>query len=142
MKFKNDTNENKKFRVDASGNYTGYRWITIRPGEIMELDKEVGERNELTIFKNKGKEKTEKVEKVIEDCQVDDKEIPKKKISKKKADILYKEKLEEIKGIGKKTAEDIIKIYNEEKDLIKAIGEDSDIPIRDDIAKILKKSLR
>ena len=134
MKFKNATNEIKKFRVDSPGTYIGYAWITLRPGDILELPEEVGKKNELTIVDNKEEKKTEKVEIVIE-------QVEKKKSSKKKADILYKEKLESIKGIGKKTAKDIITMYSTEESLKKDLKTGC-IPVRDDVERLLKKQFR
>jgi len=43
-----------------------------------------------------------------------------------------------IKGIGKKTVEDIIKVYPTEADLVIALGEEYELPFRDDVAKVLK----
>ena len=134
MKFKNATNEIKKFRVDSPGTYIGYAWITLRPGDILELPEEVGKKNELTIVDNKEEKKTEKVEIVIEP-------VEKKKSFKKKADILYKEKLESIKGIGKKTAKDIITMYPTEESLKKDLKTGC-IPVRDDVERLLKKQFR
>ena len=134
MKFKNATNEIKKFRVDSPGTYIGYAWITLRPGDFLELPEEVGKKNELTIVDNKREEKTEKVEIVIEP-------VEKKKSFKKKADILYKEKLESIKGIGKKTAKDIITMYPTEESLKKDLKTGC-IPVRDDVERLLKKQFR
>jgi len=134
MKFKNATNEIKKFRVDSPGTYIGYAWITLRPGDILELPEEVGKKNELTIVDNKEEKKTEKVEIVIEP-------VEKKKSFKKKADILYKEKLESIKGIGKKTAKDIITMYSTEESLKKDLKTGC-IPVRDDVERLLKKQFR
>jgi len=134
MKFKNATNEIKKFRVDSPGTYIGYAWITLRPGDILELPEEVGKKNELTIVDNKREEKTEKVEIVIEP-------VEKKKSSKKKENILYKEKLESIKGIGKKTAKDIITMYPTEESLKKDLKTGC-IPVRDDVERLLKKQFR
>ena len=139
MKFKNATNEIKKFRVDSPGTYIGYAWITLRPGDFLELPEEVGKKNKLTIVDNKEEKKTEKVEIVIE--PVEKKKIPKKKSSKKKENILYKEKLESIKGIGKKTAKDIITMYSTEESLKKDLKTGC-IPVRDDVERLLKKQFR
>ena len=134
MKFKNTTNEKNKFRVEDPGTYIGCKWITLRPGETIELSEEVGKKNELTIVDNKEEKKTEKVEIVIEP-------VEKKKSFKKKADILYKEKLESIKGIGKKTAKDIITMYPTEESLLKDLKTGC-IPVRDDVERLLKKQFR
>jgi hypothetical protein len=50
----------------------------------------------------------------------------------------FEEKLKNITGIGKKTAEDILNLYKTEENLKKAIKEKS-LPLRDDIEKKLKK---
>ena len=50
------------------------------------------------------------------------------------------EDLIEIKGVGKKTVEDIKRIYNSTTELRKAIKKDK-VPLRDDIVKKIKKYL-
>jgi len=63
--------------------------------------------------------------------------IGKKKVETKQFDS-YKIKLEDIKGIGKKTVKDIIKVYPSEEDLKKAISENDELPFRDDVEKLLR----
>jgi len=51
MKYKNNTNENIKYRI---GTYeSGFDWFTIRPGKIVDLPGVVGKKLPLTIIDNK-----------------------------------------------------------------------------------------
>lgn len=49
--------------------------------------------------------------------------------------------LVKIKGIGKETAKDIKKIYKNMSNLLKALKNGDDLPLRNDIQKKLKKEL-
>lgn len=60
----------------------------------------------------------------------------------KESSKLYKTKLEDIKGIGRKTAKDIIRIYPTEEKLLKALENGSEVPIRDDLANLLKNNFK
>lgn len=53
------------------------------------------------------------------------------------ADKSWISELEKIKGIGKKTVEDITTSYPNKEDLLKVIKRKEKIPLRDDVAKIL-----
>ena len=66
--------------------------------------------------------------------------VPKK--TKKVAEDGWKQELEEIKGIGKKTAKDIIKIYPNKEILIEAIKKGDALPIQDNYEEILKENFR
>ena len=54
--------------------------------------------------------------------------------------ICFKEELEKIKGIGKKTVKDILKVYKTKKQLKEAIKNKVDLPFRDDVSLILKNT--
>lgn len=56
----------------------------------------------------------------------------------KKKDEGYKKKLTKIKGIGSKTAEDIIAAYPTENELVTAINKGDKMPFDDDIEAALK----
>lgn len=54
-------------------------------------------------------------------------------------DIDYKKELEEIKGIGKKTAKDIMTVFKKRETLIEAIERGDSLSFDDDITEKLKK---
>ena len=51
----------------------------------------------------------------------------------------FQKKLRNINGIGKKTAEDIVGVYQTEEEMIKAIKSNKHIPFRDDIELKLRR---
>ena len=75
----------------------------------------------------------------ITEGKVSDKKVETKQFeeSKKKENLV--ENLQKIKGIGKKTAEDIANVYSSEEELVRAISDNEELPFRDDIADLLKK---
>ena len=129
MKFVNK-GETVKIRLKApkpvdSG---GYIWRTVKKEEIVDIPEEIGEAYKF--------EKVEKPE--TTKGRIGKKTIETKQIKSKKKQT-YQEKLENIKGIGRKRAEDIILVYPNEKDLIKAISKKEKLPLRDDIEILLKR---
>ena len=74
---------------------------------------------------------------------ISDKEIPKKpkkvvhKASKQEKSWL--QTLIEVKGIGKKTAEDIVNVYPTKGELLRAIKDKKKLPFRDDISLLIEK---
>lgn len=134
MKFRN-TKEDCKVRLENpnsqdSGNYT---WKTLKTNEIIELPKQVGIRYGFKVeikIKEENAEKLEVTESSIGKTKVETKQLKKKE---------YQKKILSIKGIGKKTMEDIIKIYPFEEDLINSIKNNEHLPIKDNIEKILKE---
>ena len=122
MRFKNN-GESVKLR---KGNLKGYFWITVRHGEIVDLPEIIGKRD--------GFEKvTKSIQKVTEG------KIGKTKVETKQFESTdFKKELIRIKGIGSKTASDIIKIYTKER-LIKDIQLNKKLPFRDDVEEKLKE---
>jgi DNA polymerase/3'-5' exonuclease PolX len=51
----------------------------------------------------------------------------------------YEKELLSIKGLGKKTAKDILELYPVRSQLISAIKSNKSLPLRDDIEKLLKE---
>lgn len=130
MKFRN-TKEDCKVRLENpnsqdSGKYT---WKTLKTNEIIELPKQVGIRYGFKVEEKKI-EKPEVTESSIGKTKVETKQLKKKE---------YQKKILSIKGIGKKTMQDIIKIYPFEEDLIKSIKNNEHLPFRDDICVLLKE---
>jgi hypothetical protein len=123
MKF---VNKGNPIQVRLKDRDNRYMWIGVKTGETIDLPEEVGRAHGFEEFKTtEGKINEEKVEtKQIE-------------VSDFKTNT-YWERLRNIKGIGKKTVEDIIKVYPDEEELIKAISENKKLPFRDDVENKLR----
>jgi len=127
MKFVNN-GEPVQIRLDDVDG--GYKWESVKTGETIDLPEEVGKAN--------GFEKLETTEGKIGEKKVETKQIEESDL-KKNAKKQYRKRLQNIKGIGKKTAEDILRIYPEEKELVSAISNNEKLPFRDDVEAKLKK---
>jgi len=124
VKFKN-VNKPEKVRIfDDSG---VCRWLTVGVGDIIDLPEEYGVMLGFEKVKEDEKPKTE------------DKDEPKTDNLEDKG---FFDELTSIKGIGKKTAEDIIKAYATKALLIKEIKKKKDLPFRDDVVKKLIKKYK
>ena len=121
MEFRND-GESVKIRIRDS---EGYLWIKVRKGGTIDLPKEIGERHNFI--------KMEVTEWKIGQTKVETKQFEDKN---EEYDEFFKE-LTKIKGIGPKTAKDIV-LWGTKEELIKAIKSKSELPFRDDIVIILK----
>lgn len=122
MKFINNTGKKVIARI-KQGNF--YDWITINEGEKIDLPESYGFGLGLEIFKGEN-EKNE-----------DEKDV--EEISEQEKKKEYINELKEIKGVGDKTAEDIIKIFPTKEKLIETVRANKKIPVRDDIEKKIKK---
>jgi len=125
MKFVN----NKEPRQVRFGD-AGKHWFrTVRNGEEVDLPFLVGQEHGFDLVEDKpiateGKAGTKTVE-------TKQKEIGKKKLLEKS--------LGKIKGIGRKTVQDIISIYPTEEDLKEAIETGEPLPFRDDVVDSINK---
>lgn len=132
MKFINN-NQDVQIRIKEPN---GYRWEIVKIGEFINLPKSVGLANgfdeviEVTDQSNQVKPKTT-------EGQIGNKKVETKQIELKKKD--YQTRLEKIKGIGKKTAKDIIKVFPIEDRLIFAISHNEELPFRDDVDILLRR---
>jgi len=125
MKFINNKSDMKIRIGDSNDCY----WKTLRVGETIDLPKKVGKALELTEVTNSHP----KSPKVTEG------QIGNKKVETKQLENDFLKELIKIKGIGKKTAEDIVRIFPERKDLKNAIYNNEKIPLRDDVCELLKE---
>lgn len=50
----------------------------------------------------------------------------------------FENELSQIKGIGNKTAKDIVKVYKDQESLLEAIKQSESLPFRDDVADKLR----
>jgi len=104
-----------------------FRWITLRTGETINMDYRVGKRYGFQIVKSV-------------EGSIRDKKLETKMIAEEEKEINnYYERLKKIRGIGKKTIKDILKVFPGEKELIKSIKSGNVLPFRDDIEALLKK---
>lgn len=124
MRFVNKGNPIQVRLKDRDGRYA---WTGVKTGDIIDLPEAVGKAQgfeELKTTEGKiGQEKVETKQIEMPDSQKD----------------TYRERLRNIKGIGRKTVEDIIKVYPSEEELIKAISENKKLPFRDDVENKLKE---
>lgn len=118
MKF--ISNQSIKIRI---GDIHNCYWKTVKKGEVVELSQETGKALGFSVKTTEGKLGNKKVE----TKQID---------TDKNTDDFFKE-LIKIKGIGKKTAKDIIRIFPGRENLKKHIQNNENIPIRDDIENLL-----
>ena len=114
MKFKNTGNA-VQVRLDDG---LGYKWELLRTGEIIELPEQIGINYGFEKVTTQGK-------------------IGGKIVETKQFENDFLKELENIKGIGKKTAEDIATNYTKES-LIKAIQNKENLPFRNDVEKLLR----
>jgi len=128
------------------GNLVNCVWKTLENGETIDLPENIGFK--LKLKKVTGNQELPKVtEGQIGDKVVETKQIETDKTTDKQTDgvledytpddTFFKE-LKSIKGIGKKTAEDIVTWGTKEK-LLEQINLKADLPFRDDIVRLLRK---
>ena len=122
MKFINN-GEPIKIRIGSS---QGCYWKTIQTNEVVDLSQVQGKRLGLKIVTTEG----QIADKKVETKQVDVDYTP--------DDLFFKE-LVSIKGIGKKTACDIVNWGTKEK-LIEVIAVGGSLPFRDDVEEKLRRS--
>ena len=133
MKFLNK-GKNCKVRLENpkaedSGRYI---WKTLKTNEVIDLPKEAGIKygfEEVVITQSNSKPEITKGK--IGKIKVETKQLKKKEN--------YQKEILSINGVGKKTMQDIIKVYPIKEELIKAIKDNNHIPFNDDIAKKLEK---
>ncbi len=147
MLFEKKDDKPEKIRIKDSEFWAGWKWVTLRKGSQIDLPKEYGLRLGLEPVPVKKRSKPKKAgdnsKKEAGGGQEDKKQDPKlDAMSKKKQVLIYKEKIESIKGVGQKTAKDIIQVYPTEGYLMKALKSGKEIPIRDDLAKLIKRKFK
>lgn len=103
----------------------GYKWVTMHTEDIKDLPQNVGLAQGFTVVE-------------AEEKQVTKGSIGKVVVETKQ----FEEELTKIKGLGKKTAKDLVKVYPTKAALKKAIQSGEDIPVRDDVESKLKKKFK
>lgn len=119
------TNEGEPVRIRI-GTASDCYWRTVETGEIVELSKERGISLGFKIKTTTGQIGS----KIVETKQIS---VPEKQVQND----FFKE-LCSIKGIGKKTAMDIVQIFPDRGELKNKIKFNESLPFRDDISKILE----
>lgn len=100
----------------------GYKWELVKTGETIELPEQIGIKHGLSKMEiTEGKIGSTKVE------------------TKQFKDLDFFNELIKIKGIGKKTAEDIIEVFKTKEILLEAVESPLRFPFRDDIEIILRR---
>ena len=136
MKFLN-SGADMKIRLDEDGKS---RWVTIKHGEVLELPDVIASNNGLVPF-----DLIEKIEKPevtvgeLNDKPVETKQIETEKVVEKKKteEKEFYDEIRKIKGIGVKTAKDIVTWGSKHK-LLEKIRLKEKLPFRDDVAKLLE----
>ena len=123
MEFINNTGEPIKIRRGIIGQ--GCYWITIRNGEIVELSREIGVRLGLIGLKTTV-------------GQIGNKVVETKQVEYYTPDDSFLEELKSIKGIGKKTAIDIVLGYPTRDLLVDALKMGR-VAVRDDVELKLRE---
>ena len=120
-------NLGKPFKIRI-GKLNDHYWKTVKTDEVVKLPEAVGKDMGLKEFKttegqiNSKKVETKQID-VLKDYTPDDE---------------FLKELKFIKGIGHKTAEDIITWGTKEK-LLQEIEKEKRLPFRDDVAKLLEE---
>lgn len=117
--YRNDKDENVKYRILKDGSYL---WDTVRPGESVDLDFHVAEAKGLTPIS------------LYDQAHQDE-------ASESQTDWSFKKELVALNGIGEKTASDILKYYNNREELQKALEDDEEVHSRSDVVEVLKQWL-
>jgi ERCC4-type nuclease len=124
MKFINNTIKSIKIRTGDLN--SGYEWPTVRPGQIIDIPKHIGEAYELEPYKHKP---------TAEDQ-------PNAEGSHEGSREEYLARLVAINGVGRKTADQVFKKYTTIESLTKAIAAGKEIHTRDDVDAKIKEEFR
>lgn len=126
MEFKNNTNEAKRVRIEeGEGKNKGYRWLTIKPGELVDIEESYGLNLGMTPT---GKDDTLESEEPAADDETEESE---------EEGTTFAGELGAIDGIGAKTVEDILKVYPDKGSLLKAVQDNVELPFRNDVSQKL-----
>jgi len=110
----------------------GYRWKLVKNGETIDLSENVGLANGLEKVTDEMKPK-------VTGGKVGDTKVETKQFENNYTpDDLFFEELKKIKGIGTKTAKDIV-VWGTKEKLIEVIELKKHLPFRNDIEAKLKK---
>ena len=123
-------NSGKPFKI-RMGKLDDHYWKTVKTDEVVKLPERVGKDMGLKEFKT--------TEGQINSKKVDTKQIESSSMSVDYTpDNIFLKELKFIKGIGHKTAQDIITWGTKEK-LLQEIENEKRLPFRDDVVKLLEE---
>lgn len=111
-----------KIRIGKSSNC---HWTTIRKGEVVDLTQRAGLSYGFSIKTTEG--------------QIGNKKVETKQIETDKNTDDFLKELTKIKGIGKETAEDIIRVFPKREGLKNTINKMEILPFRENICVALNK---
>ena len=137
MKF---INEGKNVQVRIPKGPNRYNWLGVRTGEEVDLPESIGNSygfKKVLIKDQLSPNQVKTTEGKIGDVKVETKQID--HFEKQTEDEFYFKRLNEITGIGEKTANDIIRVFQTEEKLKNAIKNYDKLPFRDDIEKKLRE---
>lgn len=147
MKFVNKGKTQQVRQDDGPGRF---KWKLLKTGETIELPEEIGLRYGLKKMidqvtpQDQGEGNVPKItEGQIGQTKVETKQIEVEnkdtKEGREQAEfVTFHKKLNDIDGIGEKTAKDIVKVFPTEEKLKEAISHDDELPFRDDVEKKLR----
>ena len=118
MKF---VNRGEPRQVRESDGIGRFKWKCVKKGESIDLPLNVG-----------------KAYGFIMQLKATEIQVGRTKAETKQIDDTFSEELQKIKGIGKNTAKDIINIFKTKEQLIYHINHDDELPVRNDVEKILR----
>lgn len=122
MKF---VNEGEAVQVRESEGPGKYKWTLLQKGETIELPESVGIAYRFKKIK-------------VTEGKIGKKKVETKQFDSYTLDDLFFKELTKIKGIGTKTAKDIV-VWGTKEKLIEAIKLKAELPFRDDIEKKLRR---
>ena len=126
MLFRNEKDHTVKVRMREKviGGMPMYAWYNIKPGESRDLPEPVGRAYCLVPHEQEQEEEQEQEQEstqAVEEEQDEEQEE-------------FIKELCDIKGVGKKTAQDIVAVFPTKQALVDAINTSMPLPVRDDIA--------
>ena len=134
MKF---INEGKNVQVRIPKGPNRYNWLGVRTGEEVDLPESIGNSygfKKVLIKDQLSPNQVKTTEGKIGDVKVETKQIE----TDRQTDDFFKE-LTKIKGIGAKTAKDIINVFSDEQKLKNAIKNYDKLPFRNDVEGKLRE---
>jgi len=136
MKF---INKGKDVQVRIPEGPNRYRWTGVRTGEKVDLPESIG----LAYKFKRVTDVIDDMKPIVTAGKIGKTKVETKQIESEKDFIKnqsnFRFKLNEIDGIGLKTALDIIKVFPTEEKLKEAISHDDELPFRDDIEIKLRR---
>jgi len=143
MKFINKTNKNIRVRVNSTETNSGFKWVDVYPDNSIKLGKSTGLAYGLTPVSEVDTHAKRQRSSPEQSTNARHEEIAREPDNSQDTEEQSKEHFFEnvkaIKGIGEKTAQDIINAFDTEHDLQEAIEQGKHLPFRNDVEKKLKK---